>query len=86
MNIFPSSSLFNKSYPEFYGDHISFQPFCQKMLQEQLNSLAIWTSSGNDEDRQIKTNKFPQFFKSKFSVDLLVPAHSIFRKNSYFLH
>ena len=43
MNIFPSSLLFNKSYPEFYGDHILFQPFCQKKLQEQLNPLAIWT-------------------------------------------
>ena len=36
--------------------------------------------SGNDEDRQIKTNKFPQLFKSKFSVDLLVPAHSSEKK------
>ena len=38
-----SRSSFNKSYPEFYGDHTLFQPFSQKKLLEKVNPLSIWT-------------------------------------------
>ena len=43
VDILPIYSLFNKSCPEFYGDHTLFQPFCQKKLLEKVNPLSIWT-------------------------------------------
>ena len=71
VDILPIYSLFNKSCPEFYGDHTLFHQFCQRTSKSMFNlnkfllqSFVISFASGTDDEAiEIKTNQFSRILR-----------------------